>query len=155
MITLLFITAIRKIYLKLFTMPHEPVNTGQKAPLYLSNPGVPVPIMGGFDLIPLNNLLYLLADGNYTELHHITEKEGKKVMTQTVSSKGLKYFEEKLSAFPFMRIHDSYIVNLTKVIKYAREGKEGRVVLYTGKSLVVSRTRKNRLLAAFGLTSEE
>ncbi|MDR2585981.1 MAG: LytTR family transcriptional regulator [Prevotellaceae bacterium] len=121
----------------------------------LSAFGVPVPVMGGYDLIPQNTILYLRADGNYTELHHITEKDDKKVMTKTLSSKGLKFFEEKLSMYSFMRIHDSYIVNLTKIIKYTREGKEGRVVLYNGKSLVVSRTRKNQLLAAFGLKPEE
>ena len=120
-----------------------------------SNHGVPVPVMGGYDLIPLNTLIYLKADGNYSELYHITENEEKKVMSKTISSKGLKFFEEKLPTPPFMRIHDSYIVNLTKVIKYAREGKEGRVVLYNGKSLVVSRTHKNRLLVAFGLKPEE
>lgn len=136
-------------------MPHKPVETPHESPQSFLNQGVPVPITGGFDLIPLNMLLYLRADGNYTELYHIEEKEGTKVMTKTLSSKGLKYFEEKLSAYPFMRIHDSYIVNLTKIIKYANEGKEGRVVLYTGKSLAVSRTRKNQLLSAFGLKPEE
>ena len=129
--------------------------TGFKPPLNAYNPGVPVPVIGGFDLIPLHTLIYLKADGNYTELNHIIEKEGNKSMSQTLSSKGLKYFEDKLSIYPFMRIHDSYIVNLTKIIKYVREGKEGRVVLYNGKSLVVSRTRKNQLLAAFGLKPED
>lgn len=125
------------------------------AMLHLSNPGVPVPVIGGYDLIPLHTLIYLKADGNYTELYHIIEKDGKQLMTKTLSGKGLKFFEEKLAKYPFMRIHDSFMVNLTKVVKYAREGKEGRVVLYNGKSLIVSRTRKNQLLAAFGLTPEE
>jgi len=132
-------------------MQNEPIETGHPLP----GPGVPVPSTGGFDLIPLQSLIYLKADGSYTELYHIVEKDGTKLMNKTVSSKGLKFFEEKLTSPPFMRIHDSYIVNLTKVVRYAREGKEGRIVLYTGKSLVVSRTRKNQLLTAFGLKSEE
>jgi two-component system LytT family response regulator len=136
-------------------MKSEPIESRHTEPTQLSNPGVPVPIHGGFDLIPLSTLLYLKADGNYTELHHIVEKEGVKQITKTVSSRGLLFFEERLSPYPFMRIHDSFIVNLTKVVKYAREGKDGRVVLYNGKSLVVSRTRKNRLLAAFGIKPEE
>jgi|GEM_PF-2945372 len=136
-------------------MQPKPLETSPQQPQNASTHGVPVPITGGFDLIPLHTILYLKADGNYTELYHIIEDEGKKMMTTTISSKGLKFFEEKLPSPPFMRIHDSHIVNLTKIIKYAREGKEGRVVLYNGKSLVVSRTRKNPLLAAFGLKPEE
>jgi len=136
-------------------MLQQPYETGHIEPHDQSTQGVPVPVVGGFDLIPLHTLIFLKADGNYTELHHITEKEGKKVLTKTLSSKGLKFFEEKLTGYPFMRIHDSYIVNLTKINKYVREGKEGRVVLYNGKSLVVSRTRKNQLLSAFGLSHEE
>jgi len=111
---------------------------------------LPVPIQGGYRLIPYKQLLYLKAEGNYTKLHFVEENK----LRVELASKNLNYFEKALENGTFLRIHDSTVVNLTKVIKYFREGKEGRVELYNGQSLVVSRTRKDELLTLFGIKKE-
>ena len=134
-------------------MQLEPIENDNWPPQKVPKLGIPV--IKGFEFIPHDTLYYLKASGNYTVLSHIVQEEGSVRMKDTLSSKGLAYFEDKLSKCPFIRIHDSYIVNLTKITKYTREGKDGRVVLDTGKSLVVSRTRKHQLLIAFGLIPAE
>ena len=97
--------------------------------------------MEGFSLIRLHDILYLEADGNYTSLH-LTNN------TKVVSTKNLGYFEKLLAHEPFLRIHNSKIVNLTKVIRYLR-AENGYVVLETGKPLSVSRSKRDELLAFF------
>ena len=103
--------------------------------------------MEGFSLIRLNEILYLEADGNYTVMH-LTN--GKKV----VSTKNLGYFEKILMHEPFLRIHNSRIVNLTKVVRYLR-AENGYVILETGQPLSVSRSKRDELLAFFSKPLEK
>ena len=95
----------------------------------------------GYSLIKLNEILYLEADGNYT-IMHLTNN------TRIVSTKNLGFFEKILIDEPFLRIHNSKIVNLTKVIRYIR-AEYGYVVIETGKPLSVSRSKRDELLAFF------
>ena len=97
--------------------------------------------MEGFSLIKLNEILYLEADGNYTVMHLTSNKK-------VVSTKNLGYFEKILTHEPFLRIHNSKIVNLTKVVRYLR-AENGYVILETGKPLSVSRSKRDELLAFF------
>ena len=63
-------------------------------------------------------------------------------------SKTLKYFEEALSVFPFVRIHKSFLVNINEVVKY-KKGKGGSVIISNGKELMVAASRKKELLSYF------
>ncbi len=65
-----------------------------------------------------------------------------------ISTKNISFFESKLSNEPFFRIHNKYIVNLTKIIKYYK-GKDTYVTLNTGISLTVSDGKKNEFLQLF------
>jgi two-component system LytT family response regulator len=69
---------------------------------------------------------------------------GKKILV----SKTLKYFEEALADFPFVRIHKSFLVNINEVVKY-KKGKGGSVILSNGKELMVSASRKKILLSHY------
>ena len=95
----------------------------------------------GFSLIKLNEIFYLEADGNYTILHLVNN-------SKVVTTKNLGFFEKILSHEPFLRIHNSKIVNLTKIIRYLR-ADNGYVILETGKPLSVARSKKDELLAFF------
>ena len=97
--------------------------------------------MEGFSLIKLNEIFYLEADGNYTVIHLANN-------SKIVSTKNLGYFEKILAHEPFLRIHNSKIVNLTKIIRYLR-ADNGYVILETGKPLSVSRSKKDELLTFF------
>jgi len=95
----------------------------------------------GFSLIKLTDILYLEADSNYTIIHLSNS-------TKVVSTRNLGYFEKVLEHEPFLRIHNSKIVNLAKVTAYLR-AEDGYVILETGQPLSVSRSKKNELLDFF------
>ncbi|MFS4466954.1 LytR/AlgR family response regulator transcription factor [Maribacter sp. 2210JD10-5] len=101
---------------------------------------ITLPQQDGFQVLNVADILYCKADDNYTEIY----LENKKILV----SKTLKYFEEALSAFPFARVHKSYLVNVNEVVKY-RRGKGGSVVVSNGKELLVSASKKKELLAYF------
>lgn len=101
---------------------------------------ITLPQQDGFQVLEVGDIYFCKADDNYTEIY----LEHKKI----VVSKTLKYFEDALQAYPFARIHKSYLVNVTEVIKY-KKGKGGSVVLSNGKELSVSASKKAELLSYF------
>jgi len=101
---------------------------------------ITLPQQDGFQVLNIADILYCKADDNYTEIY----LENKKLLV----SKTLKYFEEALADYPFARIHKSYLVNVNEVIKY-RKGKGGSVTVSNGKELLVSASKKRKLLSYF------
>ncbi|NJB36201.1 LytR/AlgR family response regulator transcription factor [Croceivirga sp. JEA036] len=101
---------------------------------------ITIPQQDGFQVIEVSDIYFCKADDNYTEIY----LEERKI----VVSKTLKYFEEALSEFPFVRIHKSFLVHLNQIVKY-KKGKGGSVVLTNGKELSVSASKKSELLAHF------
>ena len=99
-----------------------------------------LPQQAGFLVVNTSDILYCKADDNYTEIYL---KEGKHLISKT-----LKYFEEALSTFSFVRIHKSYLVNVNEIERYHR-GKGGMVTLSNGKEIMVSASRKKELLSFF------
>lgn len=95
----------------------------------------------GFELIKLKAILYCSASSNYCEFHLTNGKV-------FLASSTLKFFEEKISPYGFLRVHDSYLVNLSKINKYIR-GRGGQLELVDGTLLPVSRSRKDNLLEIF------
>ncbi|TFG73827.1 MAG: response regulator transcription factor [Flavobacteriales bacterium] len=110
-------------------------------PQLKSVPGkITLPLQDGFQVLEVKDILYCKADDNYTEVY----LEDKRI----VVSKTLKYFEEALSPFGFVRIHKSYLVNVNAVVRY-KKGKGGSVVISNGKELSVSASKKHELLSYF------
>ncbi|MDR1402568.1 MAG: LytTR family transcriptional regulator [Tannerellaceae bacterium] len=107
---------------------------------------IAIPTMEGYVFIPMNAIYYLKAAGNYTYIIYVTDETMKKM----TASKKIGYFEEVLKDSSFLRIHDSYIANLTKAVKYFK-GKDGSIQLVNGDYLPVSRTRKDELFSVFGI----
>nr|WP_297787263.1 LytTR family DNA-binding domain-containing protein [uncultured Allomuricauda sp.] len=101
---------------------------------------ITLPQQDGFQVLDVSDIYFCKADDNYTEIY----LEKKKI----VVSKTLKYFEEALQSYSFARIHKSYLVNVTEVVKY-KKGKGGSVVLSNGKELSVSASKKADLLSYF------
>ena len=99
-----------------------------------------LPQQAGFLVVNISDILYCKADDNYTEIYF---KEGKQLISKT-----LKYFEEALTAYSFVRIHKSYLVNINEIERYHR-GKGGMVTLSNGKEIMVSASRKKELLSFF------
>ncbi|MDR3193869.1 MAG: LytTR family transcriptional regulator [Tannerella sp.] len=84
-------------------------------------------------IIPLEDILYLSADGDYVSIH---TAEGHWLKEQT-----MKYTEEVLPAHRFVRIHRSYMVNLAQISRIERYGEKQSVVLHNGEKIRVSSAR--------------
>lgn len=100
-----------------------------------------IPTVEGLEMIDLKDVLYLQADNSYT-IFHLTN------LTKVVSTKNLGYYEEELYDDPFLRIHQSFIININKVKRYVR-ADNGYVILTNKVIIGVSRSRKEALLVFF------
>jgi len=103
---------------------------------------VAVPTCDGFQLFPVEDIIYCEANDNYT---HLFLKNNHKI----IACRSLKEIEEQLINFKFfVRVHHSYIVNLNEVIKYVR-GEGGYLVMSDDSTVNVSRSRKEQLMKFF------
>jgi two-component system LytT family response regulator len=89
----------------------------------------------GFDLVPLNNILYVEAMSNYSKFHLI---DGKKIVT----AKTLKYLETLIPGDLFFRIHKSYLVNLNYIARFNKVG-EYYIELTNQQKLPISIRKKD------------
>ncbi len=101
---------------------------------------ITIPQQDGFEVLQISDIVYCEADDNYTKIYL---DKGQKLVSKT-----LKYFEESLHVYGFVRTHKSYLVNVNRIIRY-RKGKGGSVVLSSGKELAVSSSKKGTLLDYF------
>jgi len=96
----------------------------------------------GITFYDIDEILYCKSDNVYTTFyfqHH----------EPVVVSKPIKDFEKEFSSFPFYRIHNSFLVNLTKVQKYIR-GDGGQVQMVNNSVLDVARLKKEGFLEKLG-----
>lgn len=100
-----------------------------------------IPSSKGFDVIAIEDILFLEGDRNYTNF--ITKNQPK-----IASSRTMVEYESLLTEFGFFRIHQSTIVNLRHVKGYMK-GDGGFVELTNGKRLPLSRYRKKEFLKRF------
>jgi two-component system LytT family response regulator len=100
---------------------------------------IAIPTSDGLHFIFINDIIYLEANNNYTNIFLIKNKY--------VVSRTLKDFEDLLPSDTFIRIHHSYLVNKNKVERYIR-GEGGQVVLQNGITLDVSKRKKMEFLQA-------
>jgi two-component system LytT family response regulator len=91
-------------------------------------------------MVPVDDFMYLIADGNYTHVH---TRDKVYLTTRT-----LKEFEEMLPESLFCRIHHGYIVNLQCVAK-VQKGRGGAVVMKDGKVLEIAIRRKEAFKKAY------
>ena len=103
---------------------------------------IAVPTSDGFELVPVDQLIHLEANDNYT---HLFLKNKIKI----IACRTLKEMEEQLHEFPiFIRVHHSNMVNLNEVKKYVR-GEGGYLVMSDDTPVNVSRSRKDALMKWF------
>ena len=94
------------------------------------------------ELIFLNpkQIIYCKSDGNYTK---IFMSSGDTFFI----SKTLKYIEDLLPAKRFFRIHQSYLINLMKIIAFNRSSNY--ITLDNKEKIPVSRSKRSDLLERF------
>lgn len=81
--------------------------------------------------LPVNDICWIAADGDYTRLHTAQKFY--------ISSYGMNVLEQKLNPAVFMRIHRSAIINLHLIKEVYRDTSGYMVVLQNGTSHKVGR----------------
>lgn len=100
-----------------------------------------LPSMEGFEVVVLKDVIRLQAKDNLTD---IFLSDG----TRRTVSKTLKFYEEILSDYDFVRVHKSHIININCVKQY-RKGKGGDIHLTDGSAVQLAPARKELFLAKF------
>lgn len=75
----------------------------------------------GINVIPVEDICYFEADGDYVMIHTKNNRY--------LKEKTMKYFESHLDPAQFVRIHRSYIVNVNDIAKIELYDKENHIVL--------------------------
>ena len=91
-------------------------------------------------LVDPYSILYCKSDGNYCTIHFKDD-------SSLFISKKLKYMEKKLNEFPFMRVHNSYVVNLNAI--NAIEKKDTLLIMDDNSLIPISRSKKEKLFSMF------
>lgn len=99
---------------------------------------IAIATMEGMEIVLVENIVYMEAAGNYTQIYFNTGKP-------MIASKTLKDFEDLLEGSGFFRIHNASLINLVFVKKYIK-GDGGQVLLSNGTVLDVARRRKEELI---------
>lgn len=99
---------------------------------------IALPTQKGFEMICIKDIVRCEGDNNYT-IFHVSGKN--KIMV----SKTLREYEEMLSDFHFLRVHQSHLVNLRYVKHYDR-GDGGWLTLEDNTVIDVARKRKDDLI---------
>lgn len=112
-----------------------PITDKQEALKYLA-----IRNLGAVDIVAIESIAYLQGAGDYVEIH---QRDGKMVL----HSKSLEQLEKMLPV-DYMRIHKSYIVNITDVRKvHVYGGGRYEVELADSKRFPLGRSRYRELKA--------
>jgi len=89
----------------------------------------------GFEFIEVNDILYCKAEGAYTVF---VLKSSEKILV----SKNLKEYENLLLEQDFMRVHNSFLINLKEVKKYVKSDG-GYIIMNNDDIVSISRSKKD------------
>ncbi len=84
-------------------------------------------------LVPIGTIIRCEADENYTRFYFTNQPK-------LIISKPLKYFEELLEQYGFLRVHQSHLVNLSHIVRVDKV--DGGVVVLTDNVSVPISVRK-------------
>lgn len=101
------------------------------------SPKINISADGKVYLIPKEDVLYLKSDKSYTTIYLTS---GKKI----VATKTLKEIQKKFICPEFLRVHNSYVVNLHYAIEYNKGVNE--LTMEDGTIVSVSRSKKSELI---------
>lgn len=114
----------------------------QKVELLLKNNNkfekIALPSTSGLKMVAIADIIRCESDNNYT-LFYFNDK------SKYLASRTLKEYDELLSSEGFYRTHKSHLVNLKYITEYVK-GEGGFVILKDGKSIDVSRRKKEGLI---------
>lgn len=97
----------------------------------------------GIEFIPTNQISYCEANGSYTDFH-LTD--GRKL----VVSKNLKEYENLLGEMNFMRVHNSFLINLGEVKKFVKS-EGGYIVMNNDRQVSISNSKRDAFMKRMGI----
>jgi len=106
--------------------------------LQMSQQKMAIPTITGLMFVPVQEILRFEAKGNYTTI----------VMANNdtiLATKTIKDYEEALPEAIFYRIHNSHIINLSRIREY-QKGRGGSVVMEDGTVIEVASRRREEFL---------
>lgn len=99
---------------------------------------ISIPTLEGYSFIEVSEIIRCQSEINYTTIFTIYNQK-------FTVSKTLKIFEDLLSDCNFFRVHNSHLINLAHIKKYAK-GKGGYVTMVDDTNIEVSTRRKEAFL---------
>lgn len=100
-----------------------------------------LPTKSGVEILNVDDILYLKADGSYT---HLFMTNGSKL----TASKRLSEFERLLNTGNFMRVHRSHMVNLYQIKRIGKDSGD-YLIMSNGDELVITSDKRQKLLEFF------
>ncbi len=97
-----------------------------------------LPISDGYCFVKPSDILYCIADGNYTTLKMLNK-------TKIVITRILGDFEDMLSTETFFRVHKSYLVNMRYISMYVKS-EGGFIVMDNGDKLPLATRKKEAFM---------
>lgn len=91
----------------------------------------------GYEMVYIKDIMYCTADGSYTHFHFVSGEV-------LIVSKNLKYYENLLKDYSFIRGHNTVLVNLRFVKRIDRTGG-GSIVMEDDKVLPVAKAKRLEL----------
>ena len=119
----------------------SPIGDLPLAPLETFNSIMAFPTKAGYELVDKEDIIYCKAEGNYTLVLFL---KGQSLLI----SRKLKDTSASLEDNWFVRIHQSYLVNMRFARKYLRKSG-GQLVMSDGAILPISKSFKEKVLDFF------
>ncbi len=104
-----------------------------------TTPTLVIPHLKGFEVLKIPEIIMCHAEGYCTNFFMTGNRK-------VTSSKNLKHFESLLSDHNFIRVHNSYLVNINHVSGYS---KQGEVILSEGNRAGLGDSYKNSFVKRF------
>lgn len=99
---------------------------------------IALPLADKTEFVEMNDISRCQGDGNYT---HVILKSGEKYLV----CKSMKEFDELLSDYHFLRVHQSHLINLNEVKAYIKSDG-GYIKMKDGTSVSISRQRREMVM---------
>lgn len=106
--------------------------------LQMTQQKMAIPTIDGLIFIPVQDILRFEAKGNYTAIYL---SNGEPI----VATRTIKDYEDVLPETIFCRIHNSHIINLSKIQRY-QKGRGGSVIMEDGSIIEVASRRREEFL---------
>ncbi len=103
---------------------------------------IPVSLRNEYLLLSLEDIQFIKSDGSYSIIHTSENKY--------TTSKNLKHYESLLENLGFLRVSNSHVISIDKVVKYLREDG-GMIELLNKVKIPISRNKRESVKRLLGI----